>query len=197
MLPGLRLTTRSKSPVRGLSPRFKVVTGSFFKETADTPTGLSVQRRNGRIVISDIEENSLAAKNTPLRVGLEINTIKNIPVGNFSTSQVTNMLNGAEGLVTITAAAPGTAPEKSTIVTGALVKESAATKTGVGMRKNGTKIIISSIAADSMAATNTSLKPGMWIYSINNKPVEGLSCESAAKLLMDAEGLVTLTAITV
>lgn len=86
-------------------------------------------------------------------------------------------------------------PPPGTVVTGSFTKETADAQTGVAIRKQRGKIMITGVLLDSLAANSTDLQAGLQVTSINDTPVEGLSAEEAAKLLVEPEGVITIVAV--
>ena len=88
-----------------------------------------------------------------------------------------------------------TLPPPGTVVTGTFQKETVDAQTGIAIRKQHNRIMISGVLPDSLAAKNTELQAGLQITSINDTAVEGLNTEEAAKLLVESEGTVTVVTV--
>lgn len=166
----------------------QVVTGTFLKISTGK-SGISVARRtrDGAIVIGRIEPGSMAST-TPLKPGMRFLSINNKPITHLMTCrEVADLLINGSGKMTVVAASG---------VAGAFFKPSPGEKTGVTVGKMSSgKVFISKIAPSSLVATDSPhLREGMPITAINNIPVEGMSCQEAADLLIRSSGVVTITA---
>jgi C-terminal processing protease CtpA/Prc len=134
-------------------------------------------------------------RGTAFRRGMEILTINNMECALLTPTGIQALFSESSSeesdrFVTLLAVRPPFQPGMRTQV---LCKETPDTTLGMTFRtvNNNSKVIITNIADGSLAST-TDLAPGMELMLVNNSPLQGLSIESAAKLLHDATGQVTL-----
>ena len=94
---------------RSLPPSGTFVTGTFTKASAQDQTGLAIGiNKRGKILITGVLPNSLAAKATDLQAGLHLVSINDTKVEGVSIKEAAKLLMQPEGDVTVVAVAPTT-----------------------------------------------------------------------------------------
>jgi len=168
------------------------VTATVFKEK-DAKAGLALtDTKSGKVYISRIKEDGLLAS-SDLRVGMEVISIDNHLCEGKTSADCSAILKEAEGYMTILAKNPVLPP--GSFVTAVITKESADSKVGLKLGTVEGVVVVSAITEGSKAYYSE-LEPGMIIRSINNVECAGLTNADAAKLLIDAEGNLTILAST-
>jgi C-terminal processing protease CtpA/Prc len=167
------------------------VTATLEKE-ADSKVGITLSRKQGKMVITGVAKGSLAA-DSDLKVGMEVLAIANINTTEMTIPDAASLLADAQGTLAILAKRPSSPP--GSLVTAAITKESASQKCGVRLGLWNGKIMIKRIDAGSPAA-KTDLEPGMLVKAINNVDCDHDQPNEAAKLLAAPERTVTILAET-
>ena len=161
-------------------------------KNADDVTGMTLLDKSGTVYICKIKDDGLVA-GTGLRVGMELVSINNHQCASMKATECALMMKDTIGDMTILAQSPALAP--GALVTAVINKESVDTKVGLKMGDANGKVLVTGIAEGSLAE-GTDLKPGMTVRMINNVDCTGLSVSDAAKLLIEAEGALTILAST-
>ena len=177
------------------------------KETMADKVGLGfAQDKTGAIVISSISETSIFA-DTRLKKFNKVLSVNGFEVDGMKKEDAIFLIRNAMGVITLVVekyepefdTKPvvkkiSSAESTPQVVTVTAVKETKASKVGVGFAqdKNG-NIVISNIAATSIFA-GTELKKYMKVVSVDGTSVDGMSKEDAISLLREAEGEVTIVA---
>ena len=78
--------------------------------------------------------------------------------------------------------------------TATITKQSKNQSIGIGLKETDTGLTISSINSEGLLS-QTCLKPGMKLLTINNIEVSGLSTKEAVQIMKDAEGKLALSAV--
>ena len=166
-----------------------VVTAVVNKDQGEK-SGLTVGKKNGKVVIVSITDGGLISK-TDLRVGMEINTINNMEVNEVSTAEIGKLLLGTQGTMIILARQPTLAP--GTLVTAVMTKKDPSESVGIGLGVTNEQVVITSIKSESMAY-HTDLQAGMQLKSINNVACNNQTAPEVAGLLASATTTVTVLA---
>eukprot|EP00797_Seminavis_robusta_P009903 Sro171_g075800.2 n/a (1950) ;mRNA; f:61061-66910 len=160
------------------------------QKNKDEKTGLTLAEKKGQLYISQIHKGGLLAA-TGLGVGMMVMAINNVQGAGLSVIDAAAHLQQVEGDLTILAKKP--VVPAGGMVTATISKENVHSKIGVRLAAAGGLIVVKGISEGS-AASETDIKSGMIVKSINNVSCAGKDAVSAAKLLTEAIGTVTIVA---
>jgi C-terminal processing protease CtpA/Prc len=164
-----------------------LITVTVQKNTGEK-TGLTLAERGGMLYISQIQKGGLLA-GTALSVGMYVMTINNIQCAGLSVKDAAAQLSSIEGDLTILAKKPAVSP--GGLMTAFITKQTVDSKVGLRLSSSRGAIVVKGITERSLAS-ETDIKPGMEVVSIGNVPCAGNDVVSAAKMLTDAEGTITI-----
>lgn len=162
-----------------------LISVTVTKDSVDMKLGISLADINGKIVITSIAEDGVFA-NSEIVPGLRLLCINSTLCKGITKTEAINILKSVEGDITIIA-------EKVGLVTVTATKETPESKIGIGLKDMSGMVIVSSIAPDSIF-TDSALKVGHKVLSINKMSVDGMDKHEAIKLFKTAESTITVMA---
>ena len=141
--------------------------------------------------ISQITPDGLIA-GTPLKVGMEVLAINNVQCKGLSVEDAAGLLQDCDGALTVLARKPILAP--SSLITAHITKDSSESKLGMNVAAAADGSIVIKGIKEGSLASQTDLKSGMIVKSIDNIDTNGIDAVAAAKLLTGAVGILTIVA---
>ena len=184
-LEAINLLKEAPSSLTLVQEDIGLISVTVTKETVDTKLGITLADMNGKIVVTNISEDSLFA-NTPLVSGLRLLCINSTLCKGIGKTEAVDVFKRAEGDITVIA-------EKVGLITVVATKETAESKIGIGLKDMSGMVIVSSISEDSIFK-DSELKVGHKVLSINKMSVDGMTKFDAIKLFKTAESTVTIMA---
>jgi len=172
-----------------------VVTATAERE-AGAPVGLTLKssEKYGKLLVETIALNG-PFFGSPLRVDMLLRSINNVDCANLSVAQATKLLE-RESFVTVLAQEAAPLPEGS-MITATLVKPSADSKIGLRMTNyKGREGLFISGVSDGTLASVSQLRPGLCVAKINNVDCTSKTTAEASKIMVEADGPVTILAYT-
>lgn len=164
---------------------FGLISVHVNKESLETRVGIGLKQIHDDIIVSSISPDGLFA-GTDLKPGLRLLGVNRTDVEGLTKSKAIALFKNAVGPMTVLADDIG-------LVSVRVVKDAVDTKLGVAVNAINNKIIVSSIAGDSLFA-DTDLKEGMEIVCINNTMVKDMTKVDVISLFKELEGEVTVLA---
>jgi len=161
-------------------------TGTAFKESKDVTVGIAFWQAKPDDPIT-ISKNTGLFANTDIKVGMEVESINGTTIDGYTHLKAIGFIKEAEGELTIV----GKAVKGGGV--GIVFKESKDQKVGITLKQDNPAdpVTISGLWEDGLFS-NTDLKVGMQVMSINNVPVEGLTKSQAVQMIKDTEGKVVV-----
>jgi C-terminal processing protease CtpA/Prc len=180
-------------------PKDFLLTEIISKTTSDTPMGIGIRRKDGRIYISSIKDGTLASTSR-LQPGMELISVDNEDCRGTDPMIIAKILREAPaGSITIVASTKAGPISKHgsdnnlSLVTAILEKGDKENKVGLAFLRKRGQLVITKINSNTPAA-ETDLLVGMEVLSINNTDVGEISSTEASKLLANSEGAITILA---
>ncbi|CAB9496639.1 PDZ domain (Also known as DHR or GLGF) [Seminavis robusta] len=180
-------------------PRNLLITEIITKTEANTPLGIGIRSKSGRIYISSIKDGTLAST-TKLLPGMELVSIDNEDCRNMDALVIAKLLRDAPvGNITIVASTKTGSITKHgndnniSFVTALIEKGAVDNKVGLAFVRKRGQLVVTKIT-EGTATADTDLLVGMEVLSINNNDVTEMPSGEAAKLLSEAEGTITVLA---
>jgi C-terminal processing protease CtpA/Prc len=192
---------------------------SVLKPERGAKTGISFKKGKDAVIIA--QANGLF-KNTRLKRGQKLFSVNGVTIDDDDVVLVASMIRGAMGKVSLLAvnrteeemkaddkvAAAETAAAKAAraakvydslpegaVVTGTIEKESADDQVGIALTQTDSSPLCISAIVPGCLFSETDLKPGMWVLSINGENVHGKSAGDAIKPIREGVGEISVTAI--
>lgn len=180
----------------------EIVTATINRPDESTPIGLGLGSapKSDKIVITSVKPGSLAHF-TDLYPGMAVKSINNQQLKGKTTEEAAQILKSATGIFAIAAESMlDFDPElinrkiqtRPATVT-ATMNKVAGGKVGLLLGEKGNKLYVSKIVPGGLAS-ETELRVGMQVLSVNNVNCKDMPVADAAKILLEAEGLVTILA---
>ena len=204
LVPGLRLLCINSTLCKGINKSeaiaiFKRVEGDItviaekvglitvvgLKEAPESKIGIGLKDMSGMVIVSSIAEDSVF-KDSALKVGHKVLSINKMSVDGMSKYDAIKLFKTAESTITIMAEDVG-------LVGATVMKPSADTKVGIGIKEKGGELYISSIY-DSGLFTTSDLREDMKLVSLNRKSVRGMNKVEAIQMIKDADGELSVIA---
>jgi C-terminal processing protease CtpA/Prc len=204
IVPGLRLLCINTTLCKGMSKADAItilketvgvitiiaeevglITAVGVKETPEMKIGIGLKDMSGNVIVSSIAEDSVFL-NTPLKVGHKILSINKVNIDGLDKYEAIKLFKNVEGAITVMAEDVG-------LVGATVMKPSADTKVGIGIKEVDGDLYISSIY-DSGLFTKSDLREDMKIVSVNRKSVRGMNKVDAIKLIKESEGELSVIA---
>jgi len=160
------------------------------KENPLQTVGISFKTCKAGLIISKISPDGLFANKT-LRVGMIVQSINGVGCQGTreGLSIAISLLKSAQEQITIVAETP--VPTKPVVVM--VTKPNKEAKLGIGLTSDIRGLTITSLFSDCLF-TNTALRVGMVVWSINGVECMHMEASEATELLKSAEGQVTIVA---
>lgn len=154
-----------------------VVTATVFRESLDTKLGLSLRQMDDRIMITGKSPDGLFV-NTDLKVGMALVSMNGELCRTMDSKAAIAFLKAVQGDLTVTAEHVG--------YVSATVTKTESPSIGMAVKARGGQLYITRICDDGLF-TDTDLKVGMCIVSVNKKSCAGLRTRAAVALFKNTE----------